>query len=370
MNALYSIGSNGSGQLGIGHKEDVSVPKPVIFHPHQQPTCPVTRVSAGGNHTLLLTASGELYWSGDPSTGACGLGKSLNLPVFQKVILSVGEDSKRDRITLVAATWEASVIVTESRQDQDGAEQQRKQAVYTFGVGLKGELGAGELIVRTPSATRLADFPPQGTEVVDLHACMGHVVAVLSSGDAYAWGNCRKGQAGARHSGVLHAPQRIEGVGFPVRRAVCCKDATCLFGEPDGGQLLVLGGSDKWTLQSAAPRSVPAWTDVGASWGSIYVLTREGRLLAWGRDDHGQLPPPDLPPLRSMAVGSEHVVALSRDGDVLSWGWGEHGNCGPNVQDNDVKGRWNVIASSKFIPDGSSIALLFFFFLFFPFYLS
>jgi protein ATS1 len=59
--------------------------------------------------------------------------------------------------------------------------------------------------------------------------------------------------------------------------------------------------------------------------------------------------------LNKIAIGSEHVVALSAAGDVLTWGWGEHGNCGPQVENNDVKGRWNVIASSKFIPPGSKI---------------
>lgn len=360
MDALFAIGSNGSGQLAIGHAEDVSVPKPAIFHPHQPLSAPVSRVAAGGNHTLLLTAAGELYWAGDPASGACGLGKSLNLPTFQRMILSRPATTsttnqqegqqQQQKYALVAATWEASVLVA-----------QGGRAVYTLGTGHKGELGAGEAMVRTPTATRLPDFPPANTSVVDLAACMGHVVAVLDNGDAYAWGNCRKGQAGPAAAGVLHAPTRIEGVDFPVRRAVCCKEATVLFGEPGSGRVRVLAGTDKWNLTSTAPQDgrLPAWTDVGASWGSVYVLLREGgKLLAWGRDDHGQLPPPGLPPLQKVAVGSEHVVALAADGDVLSWGWGEHGNCGPDVDGTDVKGRWNVIASSKFIPPGCSVGAI------------
>lgn len=349
MNALFAIGSNGSGQLGIGHKEDVSVPKPVIFHP-AQPSSPITKVSAGGNHTLLLTVSGELYWSGDPTGGCCGLGGALNIPVFQKARLSRDTDVVEvGKVALVAATWEASLVVA---VDDDG----KKTKVFSFGVGMKGELGTGELIVRTPTATLLKDFPPAGQEVVDMHSCMGHAVAVLSNGDVYGWGNCRKGQAG-EPAGILHTPRRIEGIDFPVCRAVCCKESTCLFGDAEGGRVQVIG-SDKWSLRSSAPSSVPAWKDVGASWGSIFVLTRDGHLVAWGRNDHGQLPPPNLPPIESIAIGSEHVVALSDAGDALSWGWGEHGNCGPQVEDNDVKGRWNVIASSKFIPPGASIGAI------------
>jgi protein ATS1 len=340
MDALFTIGSNGSGQLGIGHKEDVSVPKPAIFHP-DQPASPVVKVAAGGNHTLLLTQDGDLYWSGDPATGACGLGHELNVPVFQEVRLIKEGEPKLGTVALIAAAWEASYVLV---KDADG----RKSRLYSIGAGMKGELGLGELIVRTPSATLVKDFPPQGTEIVDLAAGMGHAVAVLSNGEVYGWGNCRKGQAG-EPAEVIHAPRKIEGVPFKVTRAVCCKESTCLFGDASSGEMQVLG-SDKWNIRSNAPASAPAWKDVGASWGNIYILSANGELQGWGRDDHGQLPPPNLPPLAKIAIGSEHALALSDDGDVLAWGWGEHGNCGPQVENNDVKGRWNVVASSKLIP--------------------
>ncbi|KAF6832805.1 alpha-tubulin suppressor protein aats1 [Colletotrichum musicola] len=347
MSVLFAIGSNGSGQLGIGHKEDVSVPKQAIFFPDHSDS-PVAKVAAGGNHTLLLTESGQIYWSGDAASGACGLTSTAETqePVFQKIHLSQGAKEARAVTSLVAATWEASIIV---QKDEEG----KATKVYSFGAGLKGELGLGELLVRSPSATFLKDFPPAGTEVVDLAACMGHVVAVLSNGEAHGWGNVRKGQAGSPEA-VVHFPRKIEGVDFKVARAVCGKDFTCLFGAPDSGKLLVLG-SDKWAIKSSAPGSVPEWQDVGASWGNVYVLKKDGELLAWGRDDHGQLPPPNLPKLSKIAIGSEHVIAFTQTGDVLAWGWGEHGNCGPQVENNDVKGRWNVIASSRFIPPGSKI---------------
>lgn len=287
-----------------------------------------------------------MYWSGDGTSGACGIGPRTNLPAFLEIKLVRDGEPGIGEISLIAATWEASIFVA---RDAEG----KNTAVFTCGVGSKGELGAGEMMVRTPTATRLAGFPPPNTEIVDLHACMGHVVAVLNNGDAYGWGNCRKGQAG-QPAAVLYAPRKIEDVGFPVRRAVCCKEATCLFGDPAKGDFKVIG-SDKWSLQSFAPATAPDWIDVGASWGNIYILTKQGKLEAWGRDDHGQLPPPDLPRLAQIAVGSEHVVALADTGDVLSWGWGEHGNCGPKVEDNIVKGRFNVIASSKFIPNGSAV---------------
>jgi protein ATS1 len=345
---LYAIGSNGSGQLGIGHDQDVSVPRQVLFRPGSEPSKPVVRVAAGGNHTLLLTSDGRLYWAGDSSAGACG---PLSAEQKDKPGLFIAQEvalpTTAAPVKHIAATWEASVIV---QADGNG----RDTVVSSFGVGMKGELGQGQFIVRTPSVSRIKDFPPPDTEVVGLTACMGHVVAVLSNGEVYGWGNGRKGQLGTTVDGVVQEVRKIEGVGFRVSRAVCGREFTCLFGSSEAGEILVLG-ADKAGVKSSAPTSAVGWKDVGASWGSVFILKGDGKLVSWGRDDHGQLAPPGLPQLEHIAIGSEHVVAMTHDGDVLSWGWGEHGNCGPRVENGDVKGRWNVIASKKYLPPGSGI---------------
>ncbi|KLU89134.1 alpha-tubulin suppressor protein Aats1 [Magnaporthiopsis poae ATCC 64411] len=326
METIFAIGSNGSGQLGIGHREDVSVPKPALFgvsndddggvgvEPAQLPS-PIVGFAAGGNHSLLLTRE-----QGRPTT-------------------TPGR--------LVAALWEASVVV--------GADEQgRQNKVYSFGCGGKGELGQGPLIVRVPAPDLLPNFPPAGTEVVDLAACMGHAVAVLDNGEAWGWGQGRKGQLGLPE-GIVTEPRKIEGLSFRVVKAACGKDFTVLVGEKSTGEILFLG-SDKWGLKASTPSSVKDWRDVQASWGGVYVLRADGSILGWGRNDHGQLPPPGLPPISRMAAGSEHVVGITEAQDaVLAWGWGEHGNCGPQVQKPASTEQWNVIASSKYIPPGSRI---------------
>lgn len=370
METIFAIGSNGSGQLGIGHREDVSVPKPALFgasgdddnddgavEPAQLPSSMVG-FAAGGNHSLLLTRSGDLYAAGDLDTGACGLASAdlaaarSRPPVLHKVRLPGAAGSEQERPAtpgrLVVALWEASVVV--------GADEQgRQNRVYSFGCGAKGELGQGPLIVRVPAPDLIPNFPPAGTEVVDLAACMGHAVAVLENGEAWGWGQGRKGQLGAPE-GIVTEPRKIEGVGFRVVKAACGKDFTVLVGEKSTGEILFLG-SDKWGLKASTPSSVKDWRDVQASWGSVYVLRADGSILGWGRNDHGQLPPPGLPPISRMAAGSEHIVGVTEAQDaVLAWGWGEHGNCGPQAQKPASNSeRWNVIASSKYIPPGSRI---------------
>ena len=347
MVAIYSIGSNGSGQLGIGHKEDVSVPKPALFadgYPDQ-----VTAVKAGGNHTLMLS-SGRLYVAGDATSGACGLVSDHNTSnhLFWQ-LRPDNEDAsltKHVTIRLFAASWEASFMV---QQDENG----RATKVYSFGTGNKGELGVGELLFRSSQAQLIKAFPPSDLEVVDLAASVHHVVAVLSNGEVYGWGSGRKGQLG-EPDGMVYSPRKICGIDFKVTRAVCGREFTYLLGEPVDGKHIILG-SDKWNVRSSAPLAVPGWKDVGTSWGSVFVLQKDGNLLSWGRDDHGQLAPSGLPDLSQIAVGSEHVVCLTSEGDVVAWGWGEHGNCGPGTVNGDIRGRWNTIASAKYLPPTSKI---------------
>ncbi|KAK1827226.1 RCC1/BLIP-II protein [Podospora conica] len=337
---LFALGSNGSSQLGIGHASDVSVPKPVLL-----PTPPpsVSKITAGGNHTLLLTTSGTLLCAGDRTSGACG--PSPPCPSADSEFLPLHHPDLPP-VSLVAATWEASFAVSE-----DG------RGLYAFGTGMKGELGLGPLIFRTAVPALVPDFPPPGTTIVDLAASMAHVVAVLSDGTVWGWGAARKGQLGGdEQTAVVDVPRRVEGVGFRVERAVCGREFTVLFGE---GEFVVLG-SDKWGVKSKAPakEEVRGWRDVGAGWSNVYVLRGDGRVVSWGRDDQGQLAPGDLPPAVKMAVGSEHALVLTEGGDVTAWGWGEHGNCGPVGGEGPGKGQRNIIASSKYVPEGAKITAI------------
>lgn len=338
---LFALGSNGSSQLALGHASDVSVPKPVLL---PSPPPHPTKIAAGGNHTLLLTSTGTLLCAGDRTSGACG----PSLPSAA----AAGEFHPLNHplppLSLIAATWEASFAVSD-----DGAR------VYVFGTGMKGELGLGPMIFRTAVPAVVEGFPGEGTRVVDLAASMGHVVAVLSDGTVWGWGAGRKGQLGGGEQAVVEAPRRVEGVGFRVERAVCGREFTVLFGERGGGEFVVLG-SDKWGVKSKAParEEVREWRDVGAGWSNVYVLRGDGRVVSWGRDDQGQLAPGDLPPAVKMAVGSEHALVLSEEGDVTAWGWGEHGNCGPMGKEGPGKGQRNIIASSKYVPEGAKITAI------------
>ena len=240
------------------------------------------------------------------------------------------------------------MVVVSCPAAAEGSDGSCSDTVYSFGRGGKGELGLGQGVAATGEEPAvIPDFPPPGTHVVDVAAGMGHAVVVLSNGEAWGWGNGRKGQLGEPVAGAVWTPRRIsDGVGFAVVRTVCGREFTCLFGPPEAGQVVVLG-SDKWRVRSRAPAHVAGWKDVGAGWGSAAVLMGDGRLVSWGRDDHGQLAPDDLGRVKRMAVGSEHTLVLTEDGELMAWGWGEHGNCGPIRDGIGEKGQRNRIATSE-----------------------
>jgi protein ATS1 len=329
---LLALGSNGSGQLGLGHDEDKATPQSVPAESlGLDVSSTITQLAAGGNHTVALSSDGRAFGAGDNSDGRCGT-ENYEISSKFREIHALGDQSSRWED--VAATWSATILV------RNGGE-----GVWVCGSGDSGELGLENGVREAKHLVRIPDFPPTGARVVQVVACMAHVVAVLDDGGVYGWGKGRKGQLGDVQADSW-TPRRVSGLQFKVERAVCGKDFTCLFGNPRDGEVQMLGpdGRDRFNLKASAPSRVPGWKDVCASWGNVFVLQENGRLLAWGRDDHGQLPAQDLPGIAMVAAGSEHCLALTLDGKVLAWGWGEHGNCGEHTDARgNVKGKPNEL---------------------------
>lgn len=333
---ILAFGSNGSGQLGILTSKDTSSPKRCHFGGEQAVDGVPLKITAGGNHTLILFSSGNIYIAGRHDGSQMeNDGPLMFLPIlrFQQ---SGGLGAVTPRIKFCSATWSASIFVTTDH------------LLYTCGVGEKGELGQGRFATQIDRPTllpELANILSIGTTIVDLASGVHHTVLVLSNGEVYGWGNGRKGQLG-EPADIIWRLRKIEGLDFKIVRAACGREFTYLVGDPEDGRHIVLG-ADRWDIKTRAPNYVCNWTDIGASWGSIFVLDKPGKIVSWGRNDHGQLAPLGLPAIMQMAVGSEHVIASSYDGSVMTWGWGEHGNCGPDIdKDGDVKPHWNDVFSS------------------------
>ena len=95
---------------------------------------------------------------------------------------------------------------------------------------------------------------------------------------------------------------------------------------------IMLTNDDKNGLLSDMPQPTEGLADIGATWGAVFRLMDDGTISCWGRITQGQRVPENLPAVRKMAVGSEHVLVITeKTNKVLGWGWAEHGNIGDLV---------------------------------------
>lgn len=344
-------------------------------------TYPV-QIRAGGNHTLVLFNDGRACVTGDDADGRCGTMKlrdrekeqkqdqpntteaggasdsTVPCPAegkkFKALSVTSGLDPEKkdiiNRFACVAATWSASFVV----------DAQTRRNIYAFGTGSKGELGLGPGHTQSHRPTRVSrvnadvpttnaqhlSFPPPELYITAVASGMGHIAVLLSNGDVYGWGQSRKGQLGSAliEAKIVWEPRKIIGLPFIPDDVACGKDFT-MVASKQTGQVCVLG-TNRWQIASIPDSlgSMPLENricSVQASWHGAYVLCEDGSLMAWGRNDRGQIPPDrHLPKIRRMAIGSEHIMLLTDKGEVLACGWGEHGNCGTDVDDRgDVKER-------------------------------
>ena len=68
---LYSFGANDAGQLGLGHENNVNVPRQVAIEA-------VRSVCAGASHTAAITSEGSLLSWGANGNGLLGHGDTIN----------------------------------------------------------------------------------------------------------------------------------------------------------------------------------------------------------------------------------------------------------------------------------------------------
>ncbi len=330
MPRIFSFGSNGSGQLGLGHREDISIPQEVEL-PVVEDECLIRTIISGGNHSAVLFSSGHVFASGDNVDGKCGLMEATKqVSVLTPVGFAIANGSFMDKFKFCSATWEATYLVVED------------SSTYSCGTGYKGELGLGKSVCQAPSPQMLPDFPPNGTHVLQIASSMSHTVVVLSNGAVFGWGNGRKGQLGYP-SELVWLPRKVKGIPFPASRAVCGRDFTLILGKSSEG-CYVFFGLDKFSIQRCLAPLLPPWKNICATWSGIYLLLEDGRVLSFGRNDYKQLVPQGCEQFERIAAGSEHFLGKTIEGQLMARGWGEHGNCGERDEcRSSVDNEWNFI---------------------------
>lgn len=302
MLKLLACGSNGNYQLGLNNDEDQNSLLPSLFNVHGELTARIPgrprKISCGGNHSLLLLDSGEVYASGSNEFGQCGLPKCDNLKVFSKI---PGEDWID-----ISCGWEFSILVKKNND------------IHVCGNGLKGELGLG----KDTKQSELVYCTTQ-ERFGKIKSCMQHTILETTDGKFVGWGNCRKGQLGETNEKVFWTPTVLK-FNINVMDFSLGREFTVI---QSGSNEVVMFGKFSSNFENNLLLIQSSITKVEAMWSSIHILSNKS-IQSYGNNSHDQLyPTSETIPVEEFSIGSEH--GLVRSGNtVYAWGWSEHGNCG------------------------------------------
>ncbi|MCT6874524.1 MAG: InlB B-repeat-containing protein, partial [Bifidobacterium sp.] len=166
---------------------------------------------------------------------------------------------------------------------------------------VQGPVAGGTKVTLTPPG-------PRGIRFSQVSAGRGHILAVASDGNLYAWGSNDHGQLGDGTTTERHEP-------VPVKKPQ--------------------GVSQDFT-----------WVQASAGYLFSVGLGSDGKLYSWGDNTYGQLgnntttahytpEPVNLPQnapsgftWKQEAVGSLHALGLGSDGNLYSWGDNDHNQLG------------------------------------------
>jgi hypothetical protein len=227
---VYAAGSDRFGQLGQGA---VNGANKTSFTPVAIPSSTPVAVAAGGNHSLIVTASGKVFACGDNTYGQLARSSTT---VSSGTLVEVNFPGLSTKIVSVVAGADHNLAV-----DEDGG-------VWVWGRNNYGQLGKGNRSVaeRTPSELNLGD----GVFAESVAAGFSHSLILTTDGEVLGFGRNNSGQTGqVATTSVVTAPSPIY----------------------------------KGLIELREIRSISAGTD------SSFAITESGQLYSWGYNAYGEL---------------------------------------------------------------------------------
>ena len=358
---VLAFGYNDFGQLGSTTNIATTNPNPTpAVVGLGRDIGPVTQVAASEAHSLVVTASGQLYAFGSNFWGQLGSSASS---VLNPTPTLVGLPGEIGPVTQVAAGGAFSLAVTASGQ------------LYAFGINGTGELGSSANNVPNPTPT-LVTLPGEIGPVTQVAAGDNHSLAVTASGELYAFGYNDFGELGSATNSGTGTPNPtptlvgLPGEIGPVTQvaaganhslAVTASGQLYAFGLNTFGQL---GSSTNNGTFSPNPRptlvTLPGETgpvtQVAASAHHSLAVTASGQLYAFGLNEFGELGsatnngtgtanptpalvtlPGEIGPVTQVAAGTDQSLAVTASGQLYAFGinvFGQLGSAANNGTDN------------------------------------
>ncbi|XP_059191558.1 LOW QUALITY PROTEIN: secretion-regulating guanine nucleotide exchange factor [Centropristis striata] len=353
---LHSWGANSYGQLGQGHVEDLSEPR--LSNTTALQNKAVRALCGGGGHSVVITENGEVLVCGQNDRGQLGLGHKADMSTFQLC------PSLTQRITKVACGWDFTLLLTDcgrvlacgsnafgqlgvGKTVTHSADllvvESLKEPVVSVAAGLRHSLavtdpgcvyqwGSG-LFSHAKRALSPRSVPPHLSSTVPslvpgldqktshmVTAGSVHCMCLTGGGDLFLWGSNKHGQLTTTDP-FLSSPTLVKRSLLGGEKIIHVWSGwTHTVAQTEGGRVFTWGRGNYGQL---GQRAVPSQNSEQQSTGpSVEGGNKEASLPAEVQALHGAT---------QIACGSEHNLAIV-GGRLLSWGWNEHGMCGDGSQ--------------------------------------
>jgi alpha-tubulin suppressor-like RCC1 family protein len=203
---LYGFGYNQYGELGTttNNGTSIGIDTPTLFTlPGQSGT--VTQIAEGFAHSLALTSSGQLYSFGDNSDGQLGNATNDGTGTANPTPTLLTLPGASGNVTHIATGNDVSLAATSSGQ------------LFSFGDNLYGELGIPATSGKSDDVPALVTLPGRSGVVTQINSGEDETLVVMSSGQLYSFGENDYGELGvATNSGTTTANATPALVALPA----------------------------------------------------------------------------------------------------------------------------------------------------------
>jgi alpha-tubulin suppressor-like RCC1 family protein len=370
-----SWGNNSNGQLGDGTTTPRLFPGPVacgaaagdVAHCSAEGRLKgVSRVAAGNGISLALLDDGMVMAWGNQTAFNGNVNSAT--PVYVVCGAATGANCSGGRLTnarAISAAFSHGLVLLD-----DGS-------VVAWGTNNNGNLGNNQPAISSSIPVQVLGLGA-GSGVTSIATGQNFSLALKDDGSVVAWGGNGSGALGDGTTTLRGAPVPVVcRTGDPIGSDSCSSagtlsgvtaigagnaasyarlaDGTVLsWGANQSGQLGdgTLAGRTRPGLVCAVGASAPCSVEAGnalqsssaiagsSQGNSGYALDRDGILLAWGSNTHGQLgdgttvprnvpaPVPNVQSAIAISLGDVHAVTLGVAGSALSWGNNNAGQLG------------------------------------------